>query len=208
MKMSDLKKAYGGEYPAAIMMDGIRLPLRRERRFSRSYHSAEHKIGSEISRFMDDSASITASELQQEWPNWDDDVRSDFCQSSSWLHKQADFPEMLRFIMQHGEPEHWSGIALSVASQLPRDEAFATLVRALGSMELGRSSNISQAIAHTKHPDAEATLRGHLAALWLHPSLWEDDNFINWVGFDVTTCIEHLIEVMRSHVGRHTYRDA
>jgi hypothetical protein len=193
--MADLKKQYGDEYPAAVIMDGIRLPLRRERRFSRSYRSDEHKIGTEVSRFMDGSTSITASELQRDWPHWAEDMRSDFCQSSRWLHEQADFPEMLRYIMEHGDPKHWSGIALSVASQLPRDEAFDTLVRASGSMELGRSSNISQAIAHTKHPDAEATLRRHLAALWSHPSLWEDESFINWVGFDLTTCIAHLIEL-------------
>lgn len=193
--MPDLKKQYGDEFPAAVMVDGVRLPLRRERRFSRSYHSDEHRMGSEVSRFMDGSASITASELQREWPGWTEDMRSDFCQSSCWLHEQTDFPEMLRFIMEHGGPEHWSGIALSVASQLPRDEAFDTLVRALRSTELGHSSNISQAIAHTKHPDAEATLRRHMVALWSHPALWDDDSFINWVGFDVTTCIAHLIEL-------------
>jgi len=173
--------------------DGIRLPLRSERRFSRGYHSDENKMGTEISRFMDGSASITASELQREWPSWTDDMRMDFSQSSCWLHEQADFPEMLRFIMQHGGPEHWSGIALSVASQLPCDEAFDTLVRALRSTELGRTSNIGQAIAHTKHRDAEATLRRHLAALWEHPALWDEADFINWVGFDATTCIAHLI---------------
>src|SRR5712671_456019 len=106
------------------MRDGIRLPLRRERRFSRSYHSDEKKMGSEISRFMDGSASITASELRREWTSWTEETRMDFSQSCSWLHEQPDFPEMLRFIMQHGDPDHWSGIALNVASQLPRDEAF------------------------------------------------------------------------------------
>src|SRR5436190_4450207 len=165
MKMPDLKKRYGEEYPSAVMMGGIRLPLRRESRFSRSYQSEEHKMVSDVSRFMDGTASITASELQREWPDWTEEMKSDFCQSSCWLHEQTDFPEMLRFIMKHGGPEHWSGIALSVASQLPRDEAFDTLVRALRSTELGHSSNISQAIAHTKHPDAEAMLRRHLAAL-------------------------------------------
>jgi len=176
-------------------MDGIRLPLRHERRFSRSYHSDEHKIGNEVSRFMDGSASITALELKREWPGWTEEIRSDFCQSSYWLHEQTDFPEMIRFIMEHGDPESWSGIALSVASQLPRDEAFDTLFRALRSTELGHGSNISQAIAHTKHPDAEVALGRHLVALWSHPSLWDDDTFINWVGFDVTTCIAHLIEL-------------
>jgi hypothetical protein len=193
--MSDLKKQFGDEYPAAVMMDGNRLPLCRERRFSRSYRSDTHKMGSEVSRFMDESASITAPELQREWPSWTEDMRMDFCRSSCWLQEQADFPEMLRFIMQHGDPEHWSGVALNVASQLPSGEAFDVLVRALGRMEPGRSSNISQAIAHTQHPDAEATLRRHLETLWSHPSLWEAAEFINWVGFDVTTCIAHLIEL-------------
>ncbi len=191
----DLKKQYGDEYPAAVTADGIRMPLRRESRFSRSYHSVKHKTGCEISRFMDGSASITASELQQEWPNWPADIRRDFCQSSDWLDEQADFPEMLRFIMRHGDPEDWSGVALSVASQLPKDEAFNVLVGALRSTELGRTSNIAQAIAHTKHPDAEATLRRHLAALWSNSALWKDSDFINWFGFDATTCIAHLIEL-------------
>jgi hypothetical protein len=195
VKIFDLKKQYGDEYPAAVMMDGIRLLLRRERRFSRSYHSDEHKIGSEVSRFMDGSASITASELQREWPSWADDMRSDFCQSIPWLHDQADFPEMLRFIMQHGSPEHWEGVALSVASRLPSEEAFDILVRALQSVNLGQTSNVSQAIARTKHPDAEVTLRRHLTALWTHPALWDDADFINWVGFDATSCIAHLIEL-------------
>jgi hypothetical protein len=195
ISLSHLKKQYGDEYPAAVMMDGIRIPLRRERRFSRSYHSHEHKMGTEISRFMDGSASISASELFCEWPGWSDQVRVDFCQSVGWLHDQSHFPEMLRFIMEHGGPNHWSAIALEVAAKLPRNEAFDILIRALRSAELGCSSNIGQAIAHTKHPDAETTLRRHLAALWEHPALWDDADFTNWIGFDATTCIAHLIEV-------------
>lgn len=171
------------------------MPLRRECRFSRSYYSDEHKMGCEVSRFMDGSASITAADLQRDWAGWTEDMRSDLCQSLRWLDGQADLPEMLRFIMEHGGPEHWSGIALGVASELPREEAFDTLVRALCSMTPGRSSNIAQGIARTKHPDAEATLRNHLSALWSHPTLWDDDAFLNWVGFDVTTCIAHLIEL-------------
>lgn len=69
MQISDLKKQYGDEYPAAVVRDGIRVPLSHERRFSRSYHSDEHKLVSVISRFMDGSASITASQLQKEWPS-------------------------------------------------------------------------------------------------------------------------------------------
>lgn len=195
MKISDLKKQYGDEYPAAIVVDGRRMPMHKERRFSRSYRSHEQKTGSEISRFMDGSASISASELQMEWPSWEDDIRTDFCQSSCWLHEQADFPEMLRFIMQHGSPRDWSGIALSVASYLPQEEAFDILARALRSTDIGQAANIAQAIAHTKHADAEATLRKHLEAVWAHPALWDNADFVNWVGFDATTCIAHLIDV-------------
>lgn len=101
MNLDDLKRECGEEYPAAVTMDGIRMPLSRESRFSRSYDSGEHKMGTVISRFMDSSASITALELQQEWNNWGEDLRSDFCESCVWLRGQSDFPEMLRFIMEH-----------------------------------------------------------------------------------------------------------
>jgi hypothetical protein len=186
---------FGDEYPAAVVVEGIRLPLRREHRFSRSYYSDEHKLGSEVSRFMDGSASITASELQLEWPAWPDDQRIDFCQCCCWLHKQPDFPDMLRFIMQHAAPNEWSGIAGSVASYLPRNEAFDLLVRALRTAEIGQTSNIGQAIAITKHPEAESTLRHHLQAIWAHRELWDNAEFTNWVAFDAITCIGHLIEL-------------
>jgi hypothetical protein len=195
MKLADLKKYFGDEYPAAVITDGIRMPLRWEKRFSRFYSSDKPKLSHGISRFMDGSASITASDLQQEWPGWEEDIRMDFCESCSWLHEQHDFPEMLRFIMQHGGHDHWSAIALNVASQLPRDEAFNFLVRALHSMDIGSSANVEQAIAMTKHPDADATLRSHLATLWRHPALWDNADFMNWVGFDAVTCIAHLIEL-------------
>jgi len=191
----DLKRQFGDEYPAAVVIDGVRIPLSGERRFSRSYHSKERKVGTEVSRFMDGSASITAAELQREWPTWTGDQRMDFCQSCCWLEEQPDFPEMLRFIMQHAGPDEWSGVAMSVASQLPREEAFDILLRALRTVEIGRTSNIGQALAITKHPDAEATLRHHLQAIWAHSAIWDNAEFINYVAFDATTCIAHLIEL-------------
>ena len=171
MNADALKEMFGDEYPAAVVVDGIRLPLSRERRFSSSYDSEDHKMGSEVSRFMDGTASITASELQCEWHTWTENQRMDFCQSCGWLHDQADFPEMLRFIMQHAAPGEWSGVALSVASHLPRDEAFDILLRALRTVEIGHSSNIGPALATTKHPDAELALRRHLEAIWAHSEL-------------------------------------
>src|SRR6266516_3096005 len=150
VKADALKKGFGDEYPAAVIVKGIRLPLRSERRFSRSYYSDEHKMGSEVSRFMDGSASITASDLQREWHTWADDQRMDFCQSCCWLHEQSDFPDVLRFIMQHSSTREWSGVALSVASHLPCEEAFDILLRALRTTDIGHTANITQAIAETK----------------------------------------------------------
>ena len=195
MKAKELKKFYGDEYPAAVVVDGVRMPLTREGRFSRSYNSTERKMGSEISRFMDGSASITAMQLQCEWSTWTERVRIEFCQSCGWLHEQPDFPDMLRFIMQHAGPGEWSGIASSVALRLPQDEAFDILLRALRTTDIGRTANITQAIAMTKHPDAEVALRKHLEAVFAHQSLCNDDQFINYVAFDATTCVAHLIEL-------------
>jgi hypothetical protein len=195
MKLADLKKRFGDEYPAAVMHDGTRMPLRRESQFTRIYALEEHKAAFHISRFMDGSASISASELQREWANWTEETRLDFCNSCCWLHEQSDFSEILRFIMQHGSPKDWSAVALSVASQFPRDEAFNALVRALHNTDIGHSSNIAQAIAKTKHPDAEATLRRHLATLWIYPTLWYNADFKNWPAFDATTCIAYLVEL-------------
>ncbi len=196
MNLKDLKIIFGDEYPAAVMSEtGIRMPLHRETRFSRFYYSAKHKNGAEISRFMDGTATITAAELQRDWASWPEKIRSDFCQSCVWLSGQADFSEMLRFITQNGSSPEWCAVALSVASELPRDEAFAFLVQALNQTEIGETANLTQAIAATKHPEAEAKLRRNLAAIWAHPDLWANEDHMNKVAYDAMTCIEHLIQL-------------
>ena len=172
------------------------MPLAVETRFTRYYYASEPNSGGcMISRFMDGSASITSAELQREWATWTDEQRIDFCQASVWLHRQPDFPDMLRFIMQHGTSDDWSSIAQSIASQLPNNEAFPFLRDALRARSIGTCANLSQAIATTKHPEAEITLRDHLQQVWRHPCIWKDDGFSNPVAFDATTCICGLIEL-------------
>jgi len=195
LKLADLKKRFGDEYPSAMTVDGNRLALRRESRFWRHYGSDDPKMVVEISRFMDGSASISAKELEHEWASWDEGTRLDFCYSCDWLRGQPDFPEILRFIMRQGGSSEWGGMALSVASELPCDEAFGLLVTAMCNTTLGEKSNLAQAIAKTKHPDAENTLRNHLAELWAHPALWDNSDSVNWVRFGATMCIAHLIEL-------------
>jgi hypothetical protein len=195
MTSEGLKQHYGDEYPSAVKIDGMRLPLRAERRFSRYYHSPELKYGCAVSRFMDGSASITAPELQGEWHKWTHAERLDFCQNCSGLHHEPDFSDMLRFIMEHGGPSDWSAIALSVAGILPQPEAFDLLVRAFHSFEPGKGSNIGQAIAYTKDPRAEKILRERLDALWRHDQIWEDAEFTNWIAYEAMTTITHLLEL-------------
>jgi len=194
MNAEDLKAAYGKEYQQAMVVNGERISLSRETRFTRIFCRAE-KEEHHISRFMDGSTAISAEELQREWPTWTEEQRVEFCQACCWLTGQSDFPQMVRFIMEHAGPDEWSGIAMSVASELPRDEAFDILLRALRSTDIGRSSNITQAIALTRHADAEPTLRAHLQTLWQNPGLWDDDEFLNWIAFEATTCISHLLEL-------------
>ncbi len=190
-----MKEMFGDEYPAAVMMDGIRLPLKSEGRWSRIFANSERKMGCLVSRFMDGSASITFEQFANEWPTWDGVERQDFCSACSFLGKQSDFPAMLRFIMEHGGPPDWSAVANSVARWIPQQEAFDLLVRALRSVELEDAANIAQGIASTRHTDAPATLHEHLAAIWSHPSLWMDDPFVNWHAHGAIHCIEHLIEL-------------
>jgi hypothetical protein len=193
---TDVKKCYGEEYPAAIIKDGIRVPLDRESRFSRSYHSNERNTSYGVSRFTDGSASITALELERDWASWTKDIQIDFCQQCRDLFDRSDFPEMLRFVMQHGSSVHWAAIALTVAYHIPQQEAFDFLVRALcTAKDNARAANMTQAIAATKHPDAEAVLRSHLAATWANPTLWDNANSLNSVAYDASACIARLIEL-------------
>jgi hypothetical protein len=195
MISTDGKKRHGEEYPAAIIADGLRVPLHRESRFSRSYHSAECNTTYEHSRFTDGSASMTAKELERDWDTWSKNLQIEFCQQLRYLFHQSDYSEMLHFVMQRGEPNHWAIIAMLVADVLPQKEAFDFLVQALQKTEIGRCSNFTQGIAATKHPLAETVLRKHLGLVWAHPALWDDFTFLNWVAADATNCINRLIEL-------------
>jgi hypothetical protein len=92
MNAEDLKASFGEEYPKAMVAKGERIPLSRQTRFTRVFCHPGNKAEHHISRFMDGSASITAAELESEWPSWDYAQRTEFCQSSAWLRGQADFP--------------------------------------------------------------------------------------------------------------------
>jgi hypothetical protein len=195
MHADEKRRYFGPEYPAAIFRDGKRIELDSESRFSRTFSDEQSRTHWEISRFMDGSAAISADQLKHEWPEWSRDTRLDFTQNCHWLHEQDDFPEMLRFMMQHGGEDDWSAVASSVGKHLPMEEAFDLLTRAMQSTPIGRCSNLTQGIALTKHPKAADCLRAHLERTWNSEHLWDDDPFLNWPAYDASCCIEHLLEL-------------
>jgi hypothetical protein len=195
MDAAMLKKLFGDEYPAVALVQDIKIPFSFETRFQRHYHSKEHKMGTTVSRFMDGSASMTATRLASEWPEMTEDERVDFCSAANWLSKQADFADMLRFVIRHGKPDEWQWMSLSIATGLPQEEAYVSLAGALEIMSVEKSINIVQGIALTKHPQAEARLRQHLGVVWKQAGLWDDDDWLNWTAYAARTCIEHLLEL-------------
>lgn len=194
MDAEQFRRMYGDEYPNAVNMFGMRFPLKRERRFSRSFTNEQGNHTTEVSRFADGSASITLEEFRDGWPGWSDEDRMDFCGACAWLQGQAGFPDIVRSIMATGNHTHWSAIANIVPHALPSDEAFKLLAEALSRTPCN-TANITQAIAATKHPDAEALLRSHLRDLWSKDDLWSNDPFVNWTAFDATCCIAHLLQL-------------
>jgi hypothetical protein len=143
---------------------------------------------------MDGTATMRLERLRDEWPLWSEGERLDFCNACSWLGDQADFPDMLRFVMSTDGRQYWSSVALSVAHRLPQEEAFVILRNALHRTEQ-HTANLTQAIARTAHPEARQSLSAHLEELWRRAGLWDDAPFMNWIAFDATSCIAHLLEI-------------
>jgi hypothetical protein len=194
MDPETLKQMYGDEYPAAITLNGIRTPLYRETRFTRTYGSAEGRSFSTVSRFSDGSAHFSFEELKQELPGWSAEERSDFYLGAIGcdLSGQADWPDLLRYIIANGGPYDWSMVALQVAVQLPQNEAFELLAACLKKRGIMSPVNLMQAIAYTKHPEAETVLRICLEEIWADPKFRDDDSFFNEAAYCATSCIEYL----------------
>ena len=104
-------------------------------------------------------------------------------------------PEVLRFVMQHGVHETWSGIASDIAHYLPREEGIPFLLRVCRTCPPEAASNLSQAIAKTGAPAAVPIIRSHLDRLWSNEDLFKPEQHINSIAPGVTFFIQHLLEL-------------
>jgi hypothetical protein len=190
-----LEEFYGKDYPNSVTCEGVPMRLEREGRFSRTYVSADGRSSTKISRFMDRSATITFADLREEWPSWSEHERDAFCGASAWLADQRDFVDMLRFLMHSTNAKQHSILVSLIGQYVPQQEAFDFLFRLLQQPSGYPSANITQAIAITKHPEAEGVIRAHFTELWADATLWDDAPFTNWRAFDATCCIAHLLEL-------------
>jgi hypothetical protein len=62
------REAFGPEYPSYAVIAGRRLPLHRERRWSRDFGDDQALVT--ISKFEDCTATITLDELRDGWAVW------------------------------------------------------------------------------------------------------------------------------------------
>jgi len=175
-----------------MKIDEAKMKLSRETRWHRKYALEEPKSFYMESKFRDGSASITLAQLEAEWPKWSDSERVDFCQEVG----SATFPylpDILRFVMRHGEVGHWSAIALDIVAFLPADEAIPFLKDAYVHCEIGHAANILQALSKSGAPEAHKIHRAYLEQVWVHADLLKQEQHINGIASEAVFCIAHLL---------------
>jgi hypothetical protein len=190
--------SFGPDYPAVLTdFDGTLMPQVREGRFWRTFRHPSTGAMFLIPRFMDGSAGMTLEQLRAEWPSMSATHRSGFCGAVRWLNAQADYPDMVRYVVREGTTELWPTIATAVAQALPQDEAFQVLCEMLAATDVGRRANVVQAIAMTKHHLAPGVVRTRFDEIWAAPTLWDgvDEPGTNHLAHDATHAIRHLLEL-------------
>jgi hypothetical protein len=187
---------FGPAYPELLTdSDGTLMPLVEETRWSRIYrHPTTGRI-LRISRFMDGSASMSLDGLRENWPKWTPDERHAFSRNAAWLRNQADFPNMLRFMMDGGDKGVWVEIALSVAKEIPQEEAFDLLSNALHATEVRDSTNILQGLAETRHPLALGLIRTRLDMAMTLSEIWHDEPGYNRLASAAICSIEDILDL-------------
>jgi hypothetical protein len=172
-----------------------KMTLKRETRWSRTYSSADGMHSSFHSKLLDGDATITVSELQELWPNWNEEERWDFCRSFACGAQLAEQTELIRYLIEHADLRLRSQLALCISVFLPSCEAMPTLKEWCQAAAAGERANYYQALAHTKDPEVLPFLQKCLSRVWSADGLMESADFQNWIAFDAVHCIQRLLEL-------------
>lgn len=177
-----------------ITVNGVRMRLKKETRWSRIYSDDANTMSREFSRFADGSASIALDELEREWSSWNSREKRDFSANVISLENRDQLLPILRFLMGNASESELSSCAISIATNIPPAEAVPFLVRAcLSCRPGGDNANFCQALASTGAPEAISTIRTCLDRAVNHPDFLSTEGWNNWVAFNAVCCLKDLV---------------
>lgn len=179
-----------GDYPASVRIKNTVLRLVFETRWRRFYSS--RKINYVHSRLADGTAPIGIRELRREWAGWSNAQKVDFALAAE-AARSADAKWIIPFLARTGEPEICARIALCIARQLPKRQAFRLLSRLYKVALFEDKGNILQAIGALKTREARRFLEEKLEAFWSHPVMRTKMLFGNQIAMYCAGCIADLI---------------
>jgi hypothetical protein len=179
-------------------MGGEKWTFDRETRWTRIYRSIDNRKSYHESKFKDGSASVTIEELRLHWHEWSKSEQLDFSHALAQLKREA-LPEILRFLIIHGDQGVLSNVASLIPYTLPSEEAIPFLLEQCMKSQPGEAGNFFQALAKTDYDQRIPFLKAHLQSLLDNPDCWEKGTkYFNDVANQVVYRIRDLIELGES----------
>ena len=134
------------------------------------------------------------SELADSWIVWNETDRLAYAKQLA-RYEGEELPELLRFVMRHGDSISKLEISHKVACFLPEEEAVSLLLDCMSEDYLGPRANFIAALAMTRSDRTVDLLRSHLVKLYNSPDLWKNDDFCNYTALDLIWCLHYLIKL-------------
>lgn len=115
---------------------------------------------------------------------------------------QEAFAEIVRFLLNNADVNILDHVVLGLPrwQTFPPDETLRLLIGVVRRSSPGQASGVIRAIALTKHPEAEATIRRHLASIVADPVSWVDADYFNNKALDLAYCVLSLLKLGASPV--------
>ena len=184
-----------GREPLSFDLNGERLKLVKETRWSRRFASLDGRRIVLKSRLEDGSASITLTQLDADWSSWTREERGDFCNSIRGLRGPIRI-DVLRFLIKNADADLLRNVAMELVD-LPSVEIVPAFSRWIQDSAPGRATNYVQALGWTKAREGTAVIAHRLTHLKAAPSN-VDESARTLINLEELQCIRQLIELGRS----------